>query len=125
MSKARIAELERIIAVDEAKVAREAAEQNVPLDCTCGTCGKAFGYLYPSARCPFEYVHAEIEELRRLKQGRSAKADTLPTLLELLKAKLDFAGPRDKTITIKITINTARMIYERERATHEALRLTT
>lgn len=27
---------------------------------TCGTCGRSFPDIYPSARCPFEYEHAEI-----------------------------------------------------------------
>jgi hypothetical protein len=42
-------------------------------------------------------------------------AGELPKLWELAEAKLKCAGQRDKTITIKITINTARMMVARER----------
>lgn len=42
-------------------------------------------------------------------------SDSLPTFLELAETKLQYAGPRDKTICIKVTINTARMMVERER----------
>jgi hypothetical protein len=64
--QARIAGLKAIVKLEQERIAAEAAEQNVPLDCTCGTCGMQFGDLYPSARCPFEYVHQEIAELNRL-----------------------------------------------------------
>lgn len=37
-----------------------------------------------------------------------------PSLPELLKNQLDHAGKRDKTVNIKITNNTARMILERD-----------
>ena len=39
----------------------------------------------------------------------------LPTLIELLENRLDHAGPRDKTVNIKISILTARMILEAEK----------
>lgn len=38
----------------------------------------------------------------------------LPTLLELLRNKIETAAPHDKTINIKIAISAARMILERE-----------
>lgn len=44
-----------------------------------------------------------------------AKHSPTPTLLELLEAKLEYAEPRDRTVNIKIAINTAHMIAERER----------
>lgn len=37
------------------------------------------------------------------------------TLLELLESKLAYAGPRDRTVTLKISIGTARMLAETER----------
>lgn len=40
----------------------------------------------------------------------------LPTLRELLANRLKYAAPRQKTVTIKIAINTARMILEHEQA---------
>jgi hypothetical protein len=42
-------------------------------------------------------------------------SERLPTFLELAETKLKYAGPRDKTIVIKVTINTARMMVESER----------
>ena len=38
----------------------------------------------------------------------------LPTFLELAKHKIKLAGRKDKVITIKVAINTARMMVERE-----------
>lgn len=40
----------------------------------------------------------------------------MDTFLELAENQLAHAGPRDKTINIKVAINTARMMVERERA---------
>lgn len=39
----------------------------------------------------------------------------MPYLWELVETKLKYAGNRDKTINIKITIPTARMMLEREK----------
>jgi hypothetical protein len=39
----------------------------------------------------------------------------LPTFRELAENKIALAGPRDKTINIKVAINTARMMVEAER----------
>lgn len=41
-------------------------------------------------------------------------ATALPTFSEIAKLRISEAGPRDKTITIKIAINTARMMVEQE-----------
>lgn len=48
----------------------------------------------------------------------------LPTFAELAQAKLDIARPREKIITIKIAINTARMMVaaESHKATDAAFR---
>jgi len=40
----------------------------------------------------------------------------LPTFIELAENQLKYAGPRDKTINIKIAINTAQMMIEREKS---------
>ena len=45
----------------------------------------------------------------------------IPTFLELAKTKLAYAGPRDKTIVIKVAISTARMMVESETALHSEL----
>ena len=44
---------------------------------TCGTCGMSWNDALstsytptPSARCPFEYVHGEVAELKRLQRRR-------------------------------------------------------
>uniref|UniRef100_A0A6M3J5L6 Uncharacterized protein n=1 Tax=viral metagenome TaxID=1070528 RepID=A0A6M3J5L6_9ZZZZ len=39
----------------------------------------------------------------------------LPYFWELAENQIKYAGPRDKTINIKITINTARMMVGREK----------
>jgi hypothetical protein len=41
--------------------------------------------------------------------------DKLPTFLELAELKLKYADPKDRTINIKVTINTARMMVDAER----------
>lgn len=46
---------------------------------------------------------------------------SLPTLLQLAETKLRYAGPRDRTINIKITVNTARMMVDSERTSHDKL----
>ena len=40
--------------------------------------------------------------------------DNPPALIELLKHRLAMAGKRDKIVNIKIAINTARMIADRD-----------
>jgi hypothetical protein len=42
--------------------------------------------------------------------------DDLPTFAEIAHQRIADAGPRDKTISIKVAINTARMMVERETA---------
>jgi len=44
-------------------------------------------------------------------------AETLPTFLELAENKLAWAHKRDKTINIKIAINTARMMVKESQDT--------
>ena len=46
---------------------------------TCGTCGKSWNDALitsrtpvPSARCPYEYIHDEIAELRKLERRAAA-----------------------------------------------------
>lgn len=46
----------------------------------------------------------------------------LPTFIELAENKLKHAGKRDKTINIKVAINTARMMVEAEKG--ESARVT-
>jgi len=41
--------------------------------------------------------------------------NNLPKFWELAALKLGYAGPRDKTINIKIAVNTARMMIEAEK----------
>lgn len=48
-------------------------------------------------------------------------AQHTPTLVDLARARIEGAGPRDKTINIKIAINTARMIVDQERNSRAAL----
>ena len=43
-------------------------------------------------------------------------ATPLPTFIELAEQRIADASPRDKTISIKISINTARMMIESESA---------
>jgi hypothetical protein len=43
-------------------------------------------------------------------------SEKLPTFLELAENKIALAQPRDKIITIKVAINTARMMVEAEKA---------
>jgi hypothetical protein len=75
----RIAELKRIIqaeAISEENGARPQFDEdgNVRVDiATCGSCGMSWNDALmtertpaPSARCPYEYIHAEIAELRKL-----------------------------------------------------------
>ena len=68
----RIAELESEISAvgdEENPIADETA--------TCGECGKSWNNATnptPAARCPFEYVHAEIAELKTL-QALASKAE--------------------------------------------------
>lgn len=81
--KARIAELEHIIAADlisEANGATAYLDENGKVKedfATCGTCGMTWNDALgtsrtpaPSARCPYEYIHPEIAELKRLKRGK-------------------------------------------------------
>jgi len=49
---------------------------------------------------------------------RHAARVELPTFAEIAAQRLADAGPRDKTITIKVAINTARMMVEAENARH-------
>ncbi len=86
LRKQRIAELEILIAEQEISEENGATPQlddngKVIEDiATCGTCGKSWNDALitqrtpaPSARCPYEYIHAEIAELTTLKK-RSHKA---------------------------------------------------
>lgn len=77
----RIAELRAIFAAEEISIENGATPQidddgKVVEDmATCGTCGKTWNDALitgttptPSARCPYEYIHSEIAELRRLER---------------------------------------------------------
>ncbi len=77
---ARIAELEAILAENEISEANGATAYYDDNDklivdlATCGTCGQtwndALGSEWtpaPSGRCPYEYIHPELAELRRLR----------------------------------------------------------
>ena len=66
------------------------------------------------SRGPGVIIDGDAEDLRQGRTGLAMRG-RLPTLLELLENKLNYAGPRDKTVTIKISINTARMILDAER----------
>lgn len=48
-------------------------------------------------------------------------AATLPTFAEIAAQRIADAGPRDKTINIKVAINTARMMVEADRDFHFAM----
>ncbi len=77
-----IASLEAIIAAERARVidGETRYDENgepVVIVATCGTCGESWNDAImgtytpaPSGRCPFEYVHAEIATLKRLKARR-------------------------------------------------------
>ena len=43
--------------------------------------------------------------------------ENLPSFEELAENQLKYAGPRDKTINMKIAINTARMMVNQEKET--------
>lgn len=79
----RIKQLETLIAAEEISEANGATPQydengRVKQDIvTCGNCGKSWNDALitdrtpaPSARCPYEYIHAEIAELARLRVER-------------------------------------------------------
>lgn len=81
--EARMAKLRAIIAaheISEANGAEARRDENgkVIVDmCTCGTCGLSWNDALissytpaPSARCPYEYIHEEIAELRALERGK-------------------------------------------------------
>jgi hypothetical protein len=76
----RIAELEAIFKANEISEANGARPQldddgRVIEDiATCGTCGVSWNDALisgttpaPSARCPYEYIHPELAELKRLR----------------------------------------------------------
>lgn len=86
---ARIKELEAIIGarvVSEANGATPRYDEDGKLIediMTCGTCGTSWNDALisertptPSARCPYEYEHQDIAELRRLKSNRARKKST-------------------------------------------------
>lgn len=71
--------LRRIIQADEISIENGATPQldengGIVEDiATCGTCGKSWNDALitgrtpaPSGRCPYEYIHPEIAELKRL-----------------------------------------------------------
>jgi hypothetical protein len=77
---ARIAELEAIFKAHEISEANGAEPQldedgKVKQDiATCGTCGVSWNDALitgwtpaPSGRCPYEYIHAELAELNKLR----------------------------------------------------------
>jgi hypothetical protein len=79
--KSRIAELRSLIAAEEISVANGATPQidddgKVIEDiATCGNCGTSWNDALitertpaPSARCPYEGIHPEIAELRKLER---------------------------------------------------------
>lgn len=81
--KARIAELEAVIAphlISEANGATAYRDANGKVRedfATCGNCGMtwndALGTQWtpaPSGRCPYECIHPEIAELKKLKRGK-------------------------------------------------------
>lgn len=55
------------------------------------------------------------EPRHQISKSRREMNQELPTLLELLENQLKYASPKDRTVNIKISINTARMIAEAER----------
>jgi hypothetical protein len=76
---ARIAELANIIAAEEISEANGARPQLddygkvIVETATCGNCGTSWNDALisertpvPSARCPYEHIHQEIAELRKL-----------------------------------------------------------
>lgn len=84
---ARIAELEDIIReheISEANGATPQLDENGAVKediATCGNCGLSWNDALissmtptPSGRCPYEYIHPEIKELKRLKRGMTAGA---------------------------------------------------
>ncbi len=79
---ARIAELRAVIEAEEISTANGATEQTDGNGLTvvdmavCGTCKSAWNDALisartpaPAGRCPYEYIHEEIAELRRLTGG--------------------------------------------------------
>jgi hypothetical protein len=85
----RIAELEAFLTGHEISIANGATPQyddngNVVENmATCGNCGMTWNDALitsstpsPSGRCPYEYIHDEIMELRRLKGHSTRKAPT-------------------------------------------------
>lgn len=79
--RTRIDVLRSIIAEDEISVANGATPQiaddgKVIEDiATCGSCGSSWNDALitertpaPSARCPYEYIHPEIAQLRKLER---------------------------------------------------------
>lgn len=59
------------------------------------------------------------KQLRAIEDGLNEVID-LPKFWELAEARLESAGTRDKTINIKISINTARMMVGAEKKTFKA-----
>jgi hypothetical protein len=87
--KSRIAVLRSIIAADEISVVNGATPQidedgKVVEDiATCGNCGTSWNDALitgrtpaPSARCPYEQIHSEVAELRKLEQRASRRRIT-------------------------------------------------
>lgn len=88
-TKTRIEILRSIIAADEISVANGATSQldddgKVVEDiATCGNCGTSWNDALitgrtpaPSARCPYECIHPEIAELRKLEQRANRRRIT-------------------------------------------------
>lgn len=83
----RIAELTRLIKSEEISVENGATPQlddngNTKVQMsTCGNCGMSWNDALitgttpaPSGRCPYEYIHAEIKELKRLERLELARS---------------------------------------------------
>ena len=85
----RIIKLEAIIKAEEISVENGATpyydedEKLIEDIATCGTCGLSWNDALgtertpaPSARCPYEYIHAEIAQLGHLKRKAAREAQS-------------------------------------------------
>ena len=92
---ARIRQLTAIIADMRNRIFEDATTQDdgnggvLVETATCGECGMSWNDALitsytpaPSGRCPFEYVHDEARELRRLTHGKPPHSGHLLTDLE-------------------------------------------
>jgi hypothetical protein len=68
-----------------------------------------------------DFAHSEVERVITERKAKSDKTAELPTLLGLLENRLNYVGARDKTVKVKITINTARMILAHDKSEQGAL----